>query len=470
MVFKILLIHPPVVLGGTDAVIEKLHNVTAPLGLAYLGAMVEDLPVKVKILDANLFQMDLEQIAEQVVGFKPDLVGMGITTASAVSAGKIANTVREKIPKAIIVIGGPHIIATGTEVLEVFKSVDIIIPGDAEEVFRELVLTVLAKKSLGYSRGIIFRKGGKFVKTKPMPLKPLDELPMPAWNLLPPLDKYSFQPANYRRKPQSFIVASRGCPYRCTFCHISRFRSKVRFNSPENVVMEIIVLNAEYGIKEFRFADEIFTINKEWCYEVCNRLMSTNLDISWTCDARADHMTLKLARKLKLAGCWGISIGVESGSPRILKRIKKDITLEQVRDAVKYAHQAGLFVRAFFMLGFPFETREDIEKTIAFAKSSGIDFCQFSFVIPFPGTEIYDICQRKGLFGKYGWMHYNASEYTSPVCLPEGITAEEMQGYFKRAYREFYLRPSLWLSYIKSIRSLTDIQRYYRGFKALLAN
>jgi len=468
MTLEILLIHPPISLEGVDSSIEKLHNVNAPLGLAYLAAMVKGLDVKVKILDAHLYQMSLAQIERGVKKFKPGLVGMGITTASAMSAGRIADMVKKNNKKTLVVVGGPHVIATGTEVLEVFKSVDVLIAGDAEEAFKELVETLLAKKSISKSRGIILRQKGKIVKTPEMPLLPLDEIPFPAWDLLPPLDGYSFQPANYRKKPQSFIVASRGCPYRCTFCHVSRFRHKIRFRSPENVVKEIEILHKKYGINEFRFADEIFTINKKWCFEICDRIIEKKLDISWSCDARADHMTRELAKKLKQAGCWSISIGVESGSSRILKRIKKDITLQQVRDTVKYAHEAGLLVRSFFMLGFPFETRSDIEKTIAFAKSSGIDFCQFTYVIPFPGTEIYDICQQRGIFGKYGWTTYNASEYTAPVCPPKGVSDEEMKRYFKRAYREFYLRPRLWLSYLLSVRGLTDVKRYIRGFKALL--
>jgi len=468
MPFRILLIHPPISLEGTEAAMEKLHNVTAPLGLAYLAAMVKGLDVKLKILDAHLYQMSLRQIEKEVKRFKPDLVGMGTTTASAVACGKIARSIKKANKKVKVVVGGPHIIATGTEMLEVFKGIDIIIPGDAEEAFRELVQTLLSRKSLKKSRGIIFRDKRKIVKTKPVPLRPLDEIPFPAWNLLPPLDKYSFQPANYRRKPQSFIVASRGCPYRCIFCHISRFRHQIRFRSPKNVVKEIETLHKKYGINEFRFADEIFTINKKWCFEICDRIIEKKLNISWSCDARADHMTREMAHKLKEAGCWSISIGIETGSPRILKRIKKDITLQQVRNTVKYAHEAGLFVRSFFMLGFPFETRDDIEKTIAFAKSCGLDFCQFTYVIPFPGTEIYDICQKRGVFGKYGWMTYNASEYTAPVCPPKGVSEEEMKKYFKRAYREFYLRPRLWISYILSVRGLTDIKRYIRGFKALL--
>jgi radical SAM superfamily enzyme YgiQ (UPF0313 family) len=470
MVFKIMLIHPPIALGGVKATIEKLHNVSAPLGLAYLAAMVKDLPVWVKIVDANLQQMTLQQIEEELREFKPDLVGMGITTASAKACGAIAKAVKQNSGKAIVVVGGPHVVATGSAMLQVFKEIDILIPGDAEEAFRELVQALLAGKPLSNCRGIIFRRKGKIAKTKEMPLLPLDQIPFPAWEMLPALERYSFQPATYRRKPQSFIVASRGCPYRCTFCHISRFRPKIRFRSPGNIVEELRILNRDYGIKEFRFADEIFTINKKWCYEICDRIIKKKLDISWTCDARADHMTVELAKKLHAAGCWSVSMGIESGSQRVLDRIKKDITLQQVRDAVLAAHKGGLGVRAFFMLGFPFETKEDIERTIAFAKSCGLDFCQFSFVIPFPGTEIFDICRKKGLFGKNGWLDYNASEYTRPVCLPEGITEQEMMRYFKRAYREFYLRPKLWFSYIKSIRGFTDIKRYYTGFKALMEN
>ena len=225
----------------------------------------------------------------------------------------------ELFPNSLILVGGPHVIATGTEMLEIFNGVDILIPGDAEESFRELVEIILAKKSLRKSRGIIFREKGKFVKTEPMPLKPLDKLPMPAWELLPPLDKYSFQPATYRRHPHSFVVASRGCPYRCVFCHISRFRHQVRTRSPEKIVEEIKILYEKYGIREFRFGDEIFTLNHKWCTEICDRIIEAKLDISWTCDTRPDRMSAELAKKLAEAGCWAISIGIESGDNSVVK-------------------------------------------------------------------------------------------------------------------------------------------------------
>lgn len=468
MTLKILLIHPSAFMESEKSGIEKLHAVTAPLGLAYLAAMVKDLDTWVKILDANLLQLNISEVGKEIEKIKPDLVGIGITSASAKSGGQIADLAKKINPNSLVVVGGPHIIATGTEMLEVFKGVDVIMPGDSEESFRELVETVLARKSLGKSRGIIFRSKGKFVKTGPMPLRNLDKLPMPAWDLLPNLSLYSFQPATYRKKPHSFVVASRGCPYRCIFCHISRFRHEVRFRSPEKIVKEIEILYNKYGIREFRFGDEIFTLNNKWCFEICDRIIETGLDISWTCDTRPDRMTPELAKKLREAGCWAISIGVESGSQRILDRIKKDITLQQVLDTIKYAHDAGMIVRSFFMLGFPFETKQDIEKTIAFAKKSGLDFAQFSFVIPFPGTEIYDLCRKKGIFGKYGWMEFDSSVYAKPVCLPEGISEEEMQQYFKRAYREFYLRPRLWIKLLASIRSFTDLQRYWKGFLGIV--
>lgn len=468
MVLKILLIHPSAFMDGEKSSIEELHAVTAPLGLAYLAAMVKGFDVDVKILDANLLQLGFGEIEEEIKKFDPGLVGIGVTSASAKSGGMVAELAKKVNPDVLTVVGGPHIIATGTEMLEVFDAIDVIIPGDAEESFKELVETVLAKKPLAKSRGILFRDKKKFVRTEEMPLLPLDKLPFPEWDLLPSLDKYNFQPASYKRKPHSFVVASRGCPYRCVFCHISRFRHQIRFRSPEKIVEEIEILYKKHGIREFRFGDEIFTLNKKWCMEICDRIIATGLDIVWTCDTRPDHMSPELAKKLRAAGCWSVSIGVESGSQRILDRIKKDISLQQVLDTVKYSHDAGLVIRAFFMLGFPFETKDDIEQTIKFAKKSGIDFCQFSYVIPFPGTEIYDICQKRGVYGKYGWMEYDSSVYTTPVCLPEGIAQEEMMSYFKRAYREFYFRPLLWLKTLASIRSFTAVKRYARGFLGLV--
>ncbi len=466
---KILLINPPVFIKEDKRnAIERVRNSNWPIGLAYLASMVRDMDLYIEILDAQLYDMSGHEIEKRIRRYSPDVVGITATTAAIKSASIIARLVKAVNDATTTIVGGPHMTADPYTTMRMFPQIDIGVVGDGEEIFRKIIETMMHGGKPKEINGTIIRdKDGRIIQNPPMQLGSLDEIPFPSWDLLPPLKEYSFQPATYRKHPHTYVIASRGCPYRCIFCHVSSFRPKIRYRSPRNVIEEIEVLIERYGVKEIRFADELFTSNQKWVSEICSLIHERGIDIPWTCDARANHMTLELAQTLSRAGCWQISIGVESGVPKIIERIKKDITLEQVRNAVRYAHAANMTVRAYFMLGFPFETREDIEKTIQFAKNSDIDFSQFSYVTPFPGTELYDICLKRGDFRDPGWLEYNASVFHEPVILSNGMNKKELKNCLKKAYREFYLRPSLWYRLIRDTNGIEDIKRYIRGISAL---
>lgn len=466
---KLLLINPPLFLKEEErSAIERVRNSNWPIGLAYLASIVRELDLDIKILDANLYDMSKNEIERSIHDYNPDVVGITATTAAIRSASIIAHSAKMADRDTLTIVGGPHMTADPYNTMKAFPQIDIGVVGDGEEIFKNIIETLIQGRKVKGISGIIYRgDDGKIVQNPPPQLGSLDEIPFPSWDLLPPLKEYSFQPSTYKKHPHTYVTASRGCPYRCIFCHVSKFRPNIRYRSPENVVGEIEILIGQYGVKEIRFADELFTLNRKWVGEICGLIHERGLDFPWSCDARANHMTSELAHTLSGAGCWQISMGIESGSPKILERIKKDITIEQVRGAVKYAHAANMTVRAYFMLGFPFETREDIEATIQFAKDSNVDYAQFSYVTPFPGTELYDMCLKRGDFRDPGWLEYNASVFHEPVISPESISREELKIYLKRAYKEFYLRPALWYRLMKDVHSLEDIKRYMHGISAL---
>lgn len=466
---KVLLINPPVFIKEDRMnAIESIRNSNWPIGLAYLASVVRDMNLDIKILDAQLYDMTKHEVERRIYTYGPDVVGITATTAAIKSASIIAQSAKAIDETTVTIVGGPHMTADPHNTMRIFQQIDIGVIGDGEEIFKEIIENLMLEKEPTEVNGIIYRDGGgNIIQNPPMQLGNLDDIPFPSWDLLPPLREYRFQPATYRKHPHTYIIASRGCPYRCIFCHVSKFRSKVRYRSPQNVVDEVELLTERYGVKEIRFGDELFISNRKWVREICSLIQERGINIPWSCDVRANMITSELAYTLSRAGCWQISMGVESGVPKIIERIKKDITLEQVRNAVKYAHTSNMTVRAYFMLGFPFETREDIERTIQFAKNSDIDFSQFSYVTPFPGTELYDICLKRGDFSDPGWLEYNASVFHEPVILPDGMSKEDLKNCLKKAYREFYLRPGLWYRLIRDMKGIEDIKRYIRGISAL---
>ena len=385
---KVLMIHAPIFFNPRSGItLENVSNAAPPLGLAYLASMIEN-EVDVEIIDAQGMSEDM--IKGKLRHIHASIVGISASTASIRNAARIAGWIKEIQKETIIVVGGPHLTAAPVETMEIFHVFDIGVIGDGEIIFREIVRNVLQEKEWHSVPGIIYRDSESGLKmNQPPPPISLDEIPFPAWHLLPPFEFYRFNPSAYRRHPHCIVIASRGCPYQCIFCHAGRFRKITQYRTPRNVVDEIEFLINTYGIREIKFGDELFAINMAWVRKICEELRQRELDIIWACEARANTMTPEFAKLLKSGGCWQITIGVESGSPRILEKIKKKITLEQVRNTVRWAHAAGLAVRAFFMLGFPFEDRGDMLRTIEFAVESGVDDANFGYVVPFPGTELY---------------------------------------------------------------------------------
>ena len=464
---NVLLIHAPIFFSRRSrSSLETVSNASPPLGLAYLAAMIER-EAEVEIIDAQ--GLSEEAVKERVRRTSASVVGLSASTVSIRNAARIAGWAKEFHPDATTVVGGPHVTAAPLETMDVFPVFDFGVAGDGEVIFRELVRAVGHGHDPCAVPGVIYRQAGSGLKVNPSPPPlPLDEIPFPAWHLLPPFKFYSFNPSAYRRHPHAMVIASRGCPYQCIFCHAGRFRQNLQYRSPRNIVDEMEFLAKTYGIREIKFGDELFAVNTSWVGKICAEIRERNLDVIWACEARANTMTPEFARLLKSGGCWQITIGIESGSPRILERIKKKITREQVKNTVRWAHEAGLAVRAFFMLGFPFEERSDIVQTIDFAVESGVDDASFGFVVPFPGTELYELCQEQGYFGKNGWLEFD-SVLNRPGCLPRGMTEKEMMALLKRAYNKFYVRPAYWVKTIRQLRSLEDLKRLWRGARAVLS-
>ncbi|MFA4907186.1 MAG: radical SAM protein [archaeon] len=439
-----------------------------PLGILYLAAMMEKNGFSCKVLDGPVSGMDATQAAEAVVAERPHIVCVSSITATFYRSIEVAKKIREELPDTPILIGGHHATIMPFEVMKE-PCFDIIVYNEGELTFLELMnefrknpRLLEDKERLKEIKGIYFRANdGSIIKTEPRePIQNLDELPFAARHLVD-MAKYKPLPNQYKRLPATNFVAIRGCLYGCTFCsNPAIFGHKIRAFSPRRTVDEIKFLGEKYGIKEISFWDDVFTINRKWTEEVCDLLISEKVDVTWSCYSRVNGIDPELLAKMKKAGCWNIFFGIESGNQESLNLIRKGTNLEIIRRAIKMCKKAGIETRGSFIIGLPGETPEMARKTVEFAKSLDLDYAQFCICTPFPGTEMFNTAEEYGTLNK----EYDRYQIWSPVFVPKGYKdAKELEDMEKYAMRSFYLRPKYVIGRILSIRSFTDIKKYFEG-------
>lgn len=453
----VLLINPPY--SGLEK-LSKLAPKTIPLGLAYIAAYIKQYKYSVKILDYQVHNVDLKKEMKQ----QPKLIGITVTTPTLYSSLKLAKEIKEIDKNQIIVLGGAHPTFSPREVLT--ENVDIVIKGEGEKIF----LNLLREPNLQNIKGIVYKKEGNIIENLPeTPIYNLDELPFPARELLP-MEGYRNQPDFMIRSPAHVMINSRGCPYRCIFCGarlVSGFN--YRFNSPKKVLEEIEILINKYNAKQIIFWDDIFTLNRRRTIEICDEIIKRKLNIVWYCSTRVNVVDKELLEKMYKAGCRIISYGIETGSQRLLNVLKKDIIIQQVKDAIKWTNEAKMEPRGTFMIGIPTETKEDSLETIKFSKQLNIHRAKFSLATPYPGTEFYEMVKDRIKFKD--WSLYNAMAGFSDndvIYVPNGRTSNELKKLQKKAMREFYLRPKIIWHLLKGIRNKERIKEYYYGAMAVL--
>jgi len=460
---KVLLIYPPWSLEEEFDKLAKVGNLVQPLGIGYLGAILENAGYQVKIIDAPPLGYSVSQIIEEAKKFGPDVAGITSVTADFYKAKKIIQKIKEEIG-CPTVLGGPHITAAPEASLRE-SGVDYGVIGEGEIAFKELLEGIEGKKGIEGIKGIIFKKNGKIVKTPPRQfIENLDVLPFPARHLMPPLSAYHPTPASYKKLPVGSMITSRGCPFKCTFCDRAIFGNTYRFRSPKNVVDEMEVLIKDFGAKEIRFWDDTFNFYPKRVIEICKEIIKRKIEIPWTCLGRVNFIEKEMLSWMKRAGCWQISFGIESGNEEILKKIKKGITKEMVRKALSKTKKAGIGARGFFMLGLPGETEKTMQETIDFAKSLPLDVAGFCVTIPFPNTELYQEAKKRGELLNPDYSEYLVNFPEKIFYLPKGLKEETVFEYLNKAYREFYMRPSYLWKQLLSIRSLGDLIAKIRAF------
>jgi len=468
---NILLINPPFFdqdAVGKERSIRYVLNIIPPLGLAYLAAVLVRAGFKVGITDYSVEKYSDQDIIKIIKKDKPQIVGISAATPTFISASKIAQIIRDNFHQIVLVIGGAHISAMAYRGMAE-SCFDIGLIGEGEETFLELAKSVQEKGLAGLEviNGIIFRRGKEFVLNPGREfIKELDALPYPARHLLAPLNRYKPTPASYKKLPLGIIMTSRGCPNQCTFCDRSVFGNLYRQRSAENVLGEIEEVIYKYGAREIRFFDDCFTLDKERTYAICQGIRK--FKIPWTCLTTVTSINKGFLKEMKSSGCWQVLYGLESADPQILESLKKGNTLEQNIKAVKLAKEAGLSVRADFIVGTPGETKESLEKTLKFAIDMDLDYAHFNKFVPYPGTSLYKRLTESG-------YNFNFSEGASitdhlrPLYFPPGVIREDYLKFINYAHKRFYLRPGYLFRRLLSLRTLDEFRGQVRGLFAISA-
>ncbi|MBM3255171.1 MAG: radical SAM protein [Candidatus Omnitrophica bacterium] len=440
---KILLIYSPDEIGVGEKRFKRVIDVFQPLGLGYIAAVLENSGYEVKIIDAKVEGLSAKEISGRVAQYNPAIIGLGVSTPDFPVACSLARQIKSS-GEYTIMIGGAHISALPEETMQE-ACFDYGIVGEGERTVVELADAILKgdRENIRQIKGLVFRDGSKIVRTPPREyIDDLDTLPFPARHLLPALNKYTG--FYYKSSLLATIITSRGCPYQCTFCDRAVFGNRVRMRSINNILDEIEMLVKDYGVRSINIPDDLFTITAERIEEFCRQLLSRKLKISWSCFSRVDTVTPQMLKTMKEAGCWMICYGIESGSQRILNAIKKNVTLEDTEKAIKWTHEAGILVLGVFILGVPGENEETLRNTLSFAKKLPLYRVIFNTLQPLPGSEIYKIALQSGTLRKdidYRYYHF----YCFPEKLSfiaEGLTADILKRYRRKAYRDFYLSPA----------------------------
>jgi radical SAM superfamily enzyme YgiQ (UPF0313 family) len=414
---------------------------------------------QVKILDCLIEKLDYEQLKTRLMEEKPDLVGITALTFNLIDVLQTAKTAKEINSNIKIVLGGAHVNIYPKETIN-FPEVDFLVLGEGEKPMKDLVDNLNQIKNLYNVKGLIFRDGNKIINTGPRELiQDLDSLPFPARNLIPYKKYFS---ALSKVGPVTTMFTSRGCPYRCLFCNRAHLGKIFRARSAKNVVDEMEECQ-KMGIKEIFIYDDTFTVDKQRVLDVCAEIKKRNLKINWDIRARVDTVDEETLKAMKETGCQRIHYGVEAGTQKILNVLRKGITLKQVEKAFRLTKKIGIQALAFFMLGSPQETKEDVFQTIKFAKKLKPDFVIFSVTTPYPLTDLYSLGLKEKILSYDYWQEFAQNpkpDFVPPIWEKE-LSREELFSLSKKAYRSFYRRPAY---VVKSFFQLFQL----RSFKELM--
>lgn len=386
------------------------------LGIGYIASWVQKNGCEVAIVDPHTFNWDVEKSVQEILKHNPDAVGVHATTNNRFKGIALIRELKKQKPDLFIFVGGPHFALTAENALKIVPEIDAVVKGEGEITTQELLDAFQKDKDFNRVLGIFYRgENGEIIETPNRPFaQDIDAFTL-NWELFD-LDKYH-RPIDGTDIRAIGVMSSRGCPNFCAFCVSAAFwKAILRLRDPIKFVDEVEYLRNKHGFEGFDFWDDTLTVSKEHVKAICNEILRRKLNIKWYAPTRANTIDKEILTLMKKAGCIRISFGAESGSPRILKIIKKGITPEQVINAAQISSDLGMKVMINFMVNLPYETRKDLKMTIDLMKklnSIRNVTAAYGFSIIYPGTEMESIAKKEGWFPEdFSWNEpYRSEKY-----------------------------------------------------------
>ncbi|MDP2862783.1 MAG: radical SAM protein [Desulfobacterales bacterium] len=463
---NILLVHP---LGyrkeaaGKD--IARIASIIPPIGLAGIAAYLEKRGIDVSIIDCYARPDSDSLIRGYLQSEKPAFLGLSCTTSTFLDGVRTAKLAKSILPDIKVIFGGAHVSALKERILKDFPVIDFTVIGEGEETLAELMEK--NGEDISSVPGIIYREKENeilFTGRRSTGID-LDTLPFPSYEKLEGFPSaYKAPLFSYPKAPSSSCITSRGCPYACSYCDRSVFGRSFRYNSAEYMYEHVNYLNARFGVKHIIFYDDQFTFKRERIVDFAKMMINRPRRIYFNCVARAEHIDYELLLMLKEAGCWMISLGIETGDENLLARHRQNANLSMLSEKIHLIKKAGIRTKGLFMIGLPGETEEGIRKSVKFVISNPIDELNVAKFTPFPGSPIYEKIHEMGEFNE-DWELMDCMNF---LFIPEGMTKERLEELFKLFYRKHFRRSEILLGYTSMIwRSPDSWKRVLQNLPSL---
>ena len=436
---KVLFVEPP-----KDFWFIMGEYLPPPLGILELAAYLEvrNKNVDIEVLDCQVERVDWKGLEKRIESFRPDIVApSALATCNTYTVLRTLETTKKVDPDITTVVGGQHFTATAQESLGTYPEIDVVVRGEGEQTFAELVQALAQKKSLSRVKGISFKHHGKILHTPQRQLiSNIDELPLPSYHFVADhMKKYHFTMMAGAKTGYALIEASRGCPHRCTFCSQWRhWGGTWRTKSPKRIADEMEHCYREYGSRFLWLTDDNFGLG-ERASNLCDEIIRRGIadDIMWFAQARCDDIVnySNILPKMRRAGNLWMLVGIESSNLRTLKTFRKEIEPSDAKLAMDLLKRNDIFAQATFIVGERKDSHESTEKLREFVNDVDPDLAIFMILTPFPGTELYETAKLNGWIEDTNWANYDMIHAIMPT---ENLSRDEVQAELYQCYRSFY--------------------------------
>lgn len=463
MSVKAIFIVPP-----SEALKLRFVSYQQPINLGYLAAAVIDAGFEAEIWDYGMEKFDERRFIERIRSINPQVVGFHCKTFNIIQGHGLAFAIKNNFPKIVTIVGGPHSSALPIETLNEFRYFDAVVVGEGEDTVVEICRKIAFGNSIKDLEGLAVQKDGAAVLNAGRKLvNDLDVLKYPARHLFSKelYGRYhATRGISTLNRNVTEIFTSRGCPYKCIFCAVNvAYGNRVRFRSVENVLGEIDECLNIFGYDHVVFQDDTFTLRRDRMEAFIKGFKKLGLR-SWSCDTRVDTIDRELLREMALSGCKKVSFGAESGSERILKLIKKNITVEQIRNAVRWAREAGIeIVECPFIIGsHPDETLDDVRMTWRLIEDIKPDILSVTTIVPYPGTETYRIMKDGGYLTDEHWADFQMMGRKFS-WRTKYFSSTELSRLQRQLINRYYFSPGYISKLLRKIKSIDDLRYWARA-------